>query len=270
MSSTATQSGPAPWRQTFLDHLSKMSSPELMLSTLTAAPSGSSTSHLPRARTCIYRGMWTELPENKHNPAEKNERVFGSDMPTITTDVRMEKVGQITGTGEEETGKEGSGGGGRVEAVWWIKEGDVMTQWRVKGEAFVIGPDVGEDGNEGVKMVKTELGKRMRTVNEGQQADWSWEKELTAHFGNLSPMMRGSFKAPSPGMPKGEPFDDKKYVSGQKVEDLHDPVARENFRLVVIRPDEVEQLYLGEPKFFRYRYTYQEDSGDWKKVELWP
>lgn len=89
---------------------------------------------------------------------------------------------------------QGSGGGGPVEAVWWIK--DTQTQWRMKGEAFVVGRDIEGESDQskessGVRTVKSELGSRMRVVDEGKQGDWSWKKELTGHFGNMSPGMRG-------------------------------------------------------------------------------
>lgn len=51
--------------------------------------------------------------------------------------------------------------------------------------------------------------------------------------------------------------------------DLNDPVARKNFRLVVIVPDMVEQTDLSDPeKARRYRYTF--DNSEWKTEETWP
>lgn len=68
-----------------------------------------------------------------------------------------------------------------------------------------------------------------------------------------------------------EPYDDKNLKLGQKVEDLHDPIARKHFRVVVIRPQEVEQTDISDPeKARRYLYTYKENTGDWKMQELWP
>lgn len=175
-----------------------MDSPELVLSTL-AAPSDSKspTQYVPRARYCIFRGFWAELPENKHNDAKQNPRVYESDLPTITTDVRMEKVGELFGSSagkaESDDQVQGSGGGGPVEAVWWIKDEGV--QWRLKGYAYVVAPDIESDsGSSGVRTVKSEIGERMRVVKgmEGKEGDWSWTKEITAHFGNLSPGMRGT------------------------------------------------------------------------------
>lgn len=56
-----------------------------------------------------------------------------------------------------------------------------------------------------------------------------------------------------------------------KVEDLHDHYSRKNFRAVVIKPEEVEQLDLSDPeKAFRHKFTYDESSGEWKMEELWP
>ena len=136
--------------------------------------------------------MWAELPENSHNHAPQNERIYESDLPTFTTDVRMQKVRELfissAGHAEDDKQTSGSGGGGPVEAVWWIKE--TGTQWRIKGTAFVVGNDIEGDGiqSSGVRTVKSEIGARMRVVKEG---NWSWAKELTAHFGNCSPKMRG-------------------------------------------------------------------------------
>jgi len=81
----------------------------------------------------------------------------------------------------------------------------------------------------------------------------------------------GSFAGPPPGQKTSEPYDDKNLKLGQKIEDLHDPVARKNFRVVVIKPEEVEQLDLSDPKTARRQlYTFDDSTGDWKHEELWP
>jgi hypothetical protein len=176
-----------------------MNPPQFVLSTLAAAPPGSPTPYVPRARFCIFRGFWAELPENDKNDAPKNPRVYESDLPTFTTDVRMEKVGQIFGTGAGHADKQeqtqGSGGGGPVEAVWWTEE--VGTQWRVKGRAFIVAPDI-EDAEEssGVRTVKSEIGRRMRIVDGTKEKEWSWARELTGAFGNQSPAIKGSHYHP--------------------------------------------------------------------------
>lgn len=141
--------------------------------------------------------MWGELPENKHNEAPRNPRAYESEMPTFTTDVRMQKVLDIfsssAGHAEKDEQVQGSGGGGPVEAVWWIK--DTGTQWRIKGEAFVVGTDIEGEGGEssGVRTVKSEVGERMRVADGSKGHEWSWGRELTGHFGNCSPGMRGMF-----------------------------------------------------------------------------
>ncbi|KAK4574853.1 hypothetical protein LTR86_001695 [Recurvomyces mirabilis] len=278
-SSTSTPQ-PAPWKAQFLDHLSKMDSPEFVFSSLTPAPNKASpVEYLPRARYCIYRGLWAELPENKHNDAERNERCFESEMPTFTTDVRMNKTFEVfassSGHAKEREQAQGSGGGGPCEAVWWIK-GDTMVQWRMQGEAFVVGPDIEGEGEQskessGVRTVKSELGGRMRVVKEDGKDQWSWKRELRGHFGNISPGMRGSFKNPPPGLPVDKPYDESKNQIGQKVGDLDDEVARENFRVVVIKPEMVESVDLSDPtKARRQQYMYDESSGKWSHIETWP
>ncbi|KAF2739049.1 hypothetical protein EJ04DRAFT_9151 [Polyplosphaeria fusca] len=260
----------APWKALFNQHISKMESPEFVLSTLAPAPApqSSSTPFIPRARFCIFRGFWTELPENQHNHAERNPQVYESDLPTFTTDVRMEKVSQIFGTSQTQ----GSGGGGPVEAVWWVK--DTSTQWRVTGRAFIVAQDIEEDnGSSGVRTVKSEVGKRMRVVDESKEPDWSWTRELTAIFGNQSPSIQASFKGPPPGKPVTEPYDSNLQL-GAKVEGLHDSIARQHFRLVIIIPDSVEQTNLSDPaKARRFRYTFDESTranAGWRTEELWP
>ena len=275
-----------------------MKSPEFVFSSLHPATKGSPTPYLPRARFCIFRGFWAELPENKHNEAEKNERVYESDLPTFTTDVRMNKPIELfsssSGHADHESLVQGSGGGGPCEAVWWVT--DVMVQWRIKGEAFVMGPDIegGSDQSKessGVRTVKSEVGGRMRVLKEDGKNGWSWQRELTAHFGNMSPGMRGelsssishrhydfanytllgTFAAPPPGQQVDKPYDDKHLKLGEKVEDLHDATARENFRVVIIRPEEVESVDLSDPKKSRRQvYKYDSQSGDWTHEECWP
>ena len=108
----------------------------------------------------------------------------------------MKKVGQIFGSSagraSDDSQMQGSGGGGPVEAAFWIK--DVGTQWRIRGEAFVVGNDIdakGEEASSGVRTVKSEVGRRMKRTDSGKEEDWSWGRELTGHFGNCSPGMRG-------------------------------------------------------------------------------
>jgi pyridoxamine 5'-phosphate oxidase len=145
------------------------------------------------------RGFWSELPENKHNNAPMNPRVYESEMPAFTTDVRMNKpielFGSSSGHATDASQAQGCGGGGPCEAVWWVK--DAQVQWRMKGEAFIVGNDVEGDGEEkessGVRTLKSEVGSRMRIVDVEKEGEWSWKRELTGHFGNNSPGLRGMF-----------------------------------------------------------------------------
>lgn len=206
MSGTTAQltTPPAPWKSAFEEHLSKLPSPEFVFTSLARAPKGSTVPWVPRLRYCIYRGMWGSLPENKHNDAPRNPPIYDSDMPTFTTDVRMQKVGQIfassAGHADDDSQVQGSGGGGPVEAAFWIKE--TGTQWRIKGEAYVVGKDIDDSGSgisSGVRTARSEIGRRMRRKDKGgkeEKNDWSWERELTAHFGNCSPGMRGTLLGP--------------------------------------------------------------------------
>jgi len=185
----------APWRPLFNTHISKMDSPEFVLTSLEAAKDKDAPiPYVPRARTCVFRGMWAELPENKHNQAPRNHHVYESDLLTLTTDVRMDKIPQIVKSSKDHEEISGSGGGGPVEAVFWVK--DVMTQWRFRGNAYIVGQDIEQPENStssGVGTVKQEIGERMRVIKQEGKDAWSWATELTAHFGNLSPGMRGRY-----------------------------------------------------------------------------
>lgn len=83
---------------------------------------------------------------------------------------------------------------------------------------------------------------------------------------------KGSFRNPPPGKPKSVAQDDQDLKLEAKVDDLHDPVARKNFRLVIIIPESVEQTDLNDPaNGRRYLYTYDESTdGGWRTDELWP
>lgn len=65
---------------------------------------------------------------------------------------------------------------------------------------------------------------------------------------------------------------------GQKVTDLYDTVARTNFRVVVIIPEEVERLDLSDnDNIRRWKWNLiEKDAGkgssqvQWVETELWP
>ncbi|KAK0671123.1 pyridoxamine 5'-phosphate oxidase-domain-containing protein [Cercophora samala] len=286
MSSLSPPPTAAPWREPFTTHLASLQPPIFTLATLHPVPHQLSPSAsipvLPRARTCVFRGFWGSLPPNERNPAPLNPPLFTSDLLTFTTDARMAKTSEIFDTAgpDSQTVSGGpSGGGGPVEAVFWVEE--TKTQWRVRGRAWVLGPGMDGDG-DGARKVRGVLGERMRRTGKGE-GEWSWEREVTAHFGNLSPVMRGSFGGPEPGAPV-DYHQGKKL--GERLEDLGDGEARGNFRVVVVVPEEVDRVDLREetrPR--RWLYTYRggekektgeakyaggKVEGEWEVVELWP
>lgn len=254
----------APWRSLFQFHLTQNSSTSFTLSTVGY---DSQSRPVPRSRTCEFRGFWPS--PNLHESAVEaltnqgvgqNPAVYDSDMISLTTDIRMEKVGQITSSGNI------------VEGVFWLM--DVGNQWRVKGEAFVVGDPSGGTHEEAARK-EIQKGVR-RQGNDGDANDWDWERQVTAYFANHSPAMRGTFKNPPPGQPRSQEPADPSLRLGQEVEDLQDPVARGNFRVVIIRPNEVERLDLSDlQNVRRVRWTFvpadnQDGQGEWVETEVWP
>ena len=239
-----------------------MDTPTFVLSTLhPVEPSSSSApSFAPRSRTVVLRGLWASLPSNPKNTAELNPDVYETDLLTITTDARMEKVSELFKSASGSVSQ--SGGGGPVEATFWAVE--AKTQWRLRGHAYVLGPDIDSDA---AASVRTAVEEHMR--GNGDTSSWSWGRELTAHFGNLNPVMRGSFKNPPPGTPLTQKPGPGLEL-GQKVDNLDDEIARRNFRVVVIVPEEVDRVDLSNPaKARRWNYKLAK-AGLWETTELWP
>lgn len=286
-----TPAAAAPWRAQFLDHVSKLDSPTFTFSSLHPGAAGPSQQTEPRGRTCVFRGMWASLPPNDKNNAARNPDAFESDCLTLTTDARMAKVPELFDSGEtgDSPVSSSSGGGGPVEAMFWVAE--TGTQWRLRGHAWAlshadIGGADGSAASPGAKAAREAISKRMRPTtssSSGEAGQWSWEREVEAQFGNLSPGMRGSFKNPPPGTPRAEGPGPGEGL-GQKVGDelLGDEVARRNFRVVVIVPEEVDTWDGKDPdNQRRYVYTHvgagagatraggQVIDG-WEKVEVWP
>jgi pyridoxamine 5'-phosphate oxidase len=103
----------------------------------------------------------------------------------------MAKVDQLFWSRSSEgADKHGSGGGGPVEAVFWMAE--AKTQWRITGDAFVIGPDIDDLQEDGVKLAREKIMEKMRVLNDRETRKWSWSRELTFVFGAQSPIMRGT------------------------------------------------------------------------------
>ena len=206
----------------------------------------------------------------------------------------MNKTFDIFATGKGKgtlaQSRSGTGGGGPVEAVFWVK--DVMTQWRVRGKCWLIAADDVEGGDEsaqnsGTVSMKAELGRYLRPVGDhaAQEGQWSWKREIENNFENLSPMMRGSFKNPEPGKPISSGKDNAGEALGQKGGHLsEEDLARSNFRVAIITPEEVEQVDLSDPaNSKRWIYSLAEEAGgtdaggehskavkEWNVVETWP
>ncbi|KPI42344.1 uncharacterized protein AB675_9768 [Cyphellophora attinorum] len=253
-------------------------------------------SSLPSVRYCIHRGFWAALPPNSHNKLPKNPQLYTSDCPVFTTDARMSKVYDIfatgKGKGDLEQSRSGTGGGGPVEAVYWIK--DIKVQWRIRGKCWLVSADDvdGSDAqNSGTVTVKAQVGRYMRPADgvseeESQRGkgEWSWRTEVNNWFENLSPGMRGSFKNPEPGKPCNEGVKNKGEALGQSAGHLEDEeLARKNFRVAIITPEEVEQVDLSDPAAARrWKWTLAEEAGgqgtdsesksvgEWDMVETWP
>lgn len=289
-----------------------MSSPEFSLSTIRRISSGQSgageTTMSPRVRTCIFRGMWADMPVNSKNEAELNPKgVWSSDLPVLTTDVRMDKMVELFGLDVDEGNEHGatctggkvdervtgSGGGAPVEAMFWVKES--MVQWRVRGKAYVLAPEDIDDVDGSGSGPSSEAGKktiksivdRMRRLDgdDDKSKPWSFRREIYAHFENLGPGMRGTWRNPPSGQPIEVPVDDDRLKLGQKSESLaKDDVARKNFRVVVIVPDFVDRCDLSDPaRGRRWFYAFKggdgsakpqspggQVEGQWEKVEVWP
>lgn len=210
----------------------------------------------------MLRGLWAELPDNDRNPAPRNGAVYESDCPVFTTDARMAKVADL-GPGP---------GPGPVEAVWWAEA--AQTQWRVRGDVWLLGGDGGIGIPAGARAA---VGARMRrrrirgaVEEEEEEEQWSWEREVTAHFGNLSPAMRGTFRNPPPGTPRLQQAPRPGEGLGQRVDDPEDALARRNFLVCVIVPTEVDRVLLAADDPRRWLYRFRAEDGTWETVELWP
>ncbi|KAJ8611709.1 hypothetical protein MRB53_037820 [Persea americana] len=88
------------------------------------------------------------------------------------------------------------------------------------------------------------------------------ELELSSHMSKADAVRHpGSFKQPPPGQPKSKPYNDKEEKMGEKVTGLDDKIARENFRVVIIRPQLVEMCDISDPsKARREVYTYNDKN----------
>ncbi len=125
----------------------------------------------PRVRTCQFRGFAGELKENEHGDPKNPDAV--SDLLTLTSDIRMDKFQEIK--------KNPS-----FEACFWFQE--TQDQYRIRGDAHICSLK---------DQVSKDLQKQVFPKN--SSIEWSWKEEWERQFSNLSPMMKGTFRSPTPG-----------------------------------------------------------------------
>ncbi|KKA29947.1 hypothetical protein TD95_005194 [Thielaviopsis punctulata] len=248
----------ASWRAALQAQLSSTAVPAFTLSTLANTPAGPA----PRARTVVFRGFLADLPANPRNRAPRNPDLWTSDVLTITTDARMAKATELSGPSSS-SGGGSDGGGGVFEAVFWAP--GWTQQWRVRGTGYVLSR-TGPADDQARQVLE---GRMRRRTGEGGLEGWDWAREVTAHFGNLSAGMRGSFRNPAPGGAVVDGPGGEGLGLGQEVYDLQDEVARENFRVVGLVPHEVDYVSLEDPKRAQ-RWMYKLEEGEWKEQEVWP
>ncbi|KAL2862311.1 uncharacterized protein BJX67DRAFT_366471 [Aspergillus lucknowensis] len=254
----------APWRSLFLTSLEKSKASSFSLTTVAY---NAQHKPVPRSRTVEFRGFWPKPASALHPSGSEalkaqniglKPEVYDSDMLSITTDARMKKTGELAESD------------GVVEGLFWFEP--VSVQWRIRGRAIVIGGPAMEKA-EWEARERIRKGMRLREGVDGNGEDvksWDWDRQVTTYFAAHTPVMRGSFKNPPPGVPRSETPSTPELKLNQKVEDLNDPIARENFRVLVICPEEVEILDLSSPDDVRRTNWVFEDGGKWEEIDLWP
>jgi hypothetical protein len=304
MSTPSKNSQRAPWRDLLDSHLKQTPGYEFTVATIGY---NAQQRPVPRLRTCGCRGFFPELQLHAKGQEAMDQQVegggnppiFESDMLSFTTDARMEKLPQLESSGHA------------IEAVFWLK--GLMTQWRIKGTAYAIGDPSGEDAQqEKTSRTEIRKALRVKGDTDSDMAKWTWENAVTEYFANHSPVARGtlslclllaasvlflhfpysrftshvtchhqriltrdlgSFRNPPPGQPRSSTPNQPDLKLGQEVLDLHDPVARSNFRVVVICPEEVERLDLTDQencKRWNWTLIDAKEGSQWNEVELWP
>ena len=257
--------------------------------TFAAAPPDAPAPPLaPRVRTLVFRGFLGALPESAHNPLlNHNPRgVLSSDCLTFTTDARMSKTGELLPnhrSGGNAT--VGTSGGAATELCFWCAA--TNNQWRVRGRCYLLADEDVDISPE----ITTVLERRLEPTGVPGRELWTWRREIQAHWGNLTPGMRGSFANPPPGTPldvdlgslgpesgggaklrKGVVVSDEKVLANEGIEML----ARRNFRVGVVVPEMVERVDLGsEGEARRWVYWWVGGTGEgieagWKGTETWP
>jgi hypothetical protein len=239
--------------------------------------------------------------------AAKRSPWFKTDCPVFTTDVRMRKGSQVS----ENPRVEGAWWIASAAVQWRVRGAAHVISPTPRrdgegGESGDGGHAAAEDGGQATPSFFTgrpgrllggdargRVAARMYDVADDEVAQgriWSWEGEVAAWFAAQSPRIRGtcppsavavwlttsekgSFKSPPPGRPVSEGFPPGLAVGlelGERDLDA-DAVARENFRVVVICPHEVERTDLSDPRSARRTlWRFEEREGTWSQEVLWP
>ncbi|KAK6526730.1 hypothetical protein TWF281_009932 [Arthrobotrys megalospora] len=269
----------APWKQALNSHIQSLACPTFSLATVSQAGGIS----VPHVRTLVFRGFYAELPVNKYNPVASNTG-FRSNLIAFTTDNRMEKSRDLGGL-EGITSSSLPTVTNNVEVCFWIPSNGenpvIGKQWRIRGRCFVLPRDLGSQ-DTGAKETKKWLVERLSNDNGGDGSDFDFAKEYKAHFGNLSPSLRGSFRNPLPGAPKE--FGDGGLTPKSPIgnDQLDNEVALSHFRVAVIEPTRVEYLDLEGPSRTVWvpvgsdaeksekLESFGKVNGIWREVEVWP
>ena len=247
----------APWKATFLLHLNAVqdanAEAQLSLATVTTP------SKLPRVRSVGHAGFWSVT-------AAASATTFTSSCPTFVTDSRSNKVAHIFGQTDHlldssEVYGFGSGGGGPVEAVYWLQV--VKMQWRVRGRCFfvvdgqAVASTLREDDErrqerrrrKGLAVTKAAVRPHMCAVVDREQVDIPkhdddinvdsiWEAEVQGYYQRLSSDVQKSF-------------------------------LRSSFTVGTIVPDEVEMMDLTDAAVARRRIwkcTLSNGVLEWKVI----
>lgn len=240
-----------PWLSAFQSDLQKQAADgahaQVSLATVT-------TDHLPRVRSIGHAGFWSI--------ATTKGRV-DSPCPTFTTDSRDNKVAHIFGKDETDRSLpgfdvfgRGSGGGGSVEAVYWLAK--VKMQWRLRGKCHLITDGAGDDNldsgqdnthdhqqrrQEGLTSSKAAIRPHLVSSDHDsiQDDDSAWEAEVQGYYQRLSREIQISF-------------------------------LRSSFTVGIIVPDEVEMMDLTDATVARrkiWKFEASEHGGQSKWPIIW-
>ncbi|KAH3681101.1 hypothetical protein WICPIJ_007933 [Wickerhamomyces pijperi] len=221
------------------------------------------SNNCPHVRTVIDRGF---LFDDKK-----------SNILTFTTDIRMDKLRDLSNNG-------------KFEAVFWFE--GTNEQFRVSGEAKVLTQDnvetfsgsIGEyplvspgflkSHSSGLDLShfnqsQLSLASTATNSNHNRPSAEEWSQELQTKWGELSSNLKSSFRKPQPGSTitaeKQKLLDSlSRGVDGSNEED-----GRKNYGLVLMLVDKCDYVNLSGPH--HQRWLYERNAEDqWDETELCP